>query len=238
MLVFNKLYNSEFIAFKDCYKTCDSYCCSNFLAKSFKILNQNRVVLPLLEQEYLYYKSKGGVQNITQEKKETYTLKNGKKLVLYFLYCECGGLCEPHCMRPLICRIYPYFPLVSLEGKILGFYPASLMDLFFSKKQFHPCTLVRENDTEIKEQLSKSLKPLLESPLYIFAFRALELLAKALQNYLQNTCIDALNAQEREKFLKKLEWSLLSNKAWDNAAFKEAITQEYESVAQLYGDFL
>ena len=68
MLDFNKLYNSEFIAFKDCYKTCDSYCCSNFLGKTFKILSKNRVVLPLLEEEYLYYKSKGGIQNITQEK--------------------------------------------------------------------------------------------------------------------------------------------------------------------------
>ena len=66
MLDFNKLYNSEFIAFKDCYKTCDSYCCSNFLGKNFKILSKNCVILPLLEEEYLYYKSKGRIQNITR----------------------------------------------------------------------------------------------------------------------------------------------------------------------------
>lgn len=238
MLDYDKLYNSEFIAFKDCYKTCDSYCCSNFLGKTFKILSKNRVVLPLLEEEYLHYKSKGGIQNITQEKREIYTLKNGKQLILYFLYCECGGLCQPHAMRPLICRIYPYFPLVSLEGEILGFYPASLMDLFFGKKESHCCTLVREKDAETKEQLTQSLKALLESPLYIFAFRALEILTKTLQKHLNYACIDTLNPQERAGFLKQLEWSLLSNKAWDNAEFKDAITQEYEAVSKRYGDFL
>ncbi len=238
MLDYEKLYNSEFIAFKDCYKTCDSYCCGNFLGKSFKILNQNRVILPLLKEEYLYYKSKGGIKNIRQEKHQTYTLKNGKKLEVYFLYCECGGLCAPHSMRPLICRIYPYLPRVSHQGELLGFYPASLMDLFFSNRGAHSCTLVREHDTTLRAQLAQNLKPLLRIPLYIFIFRALEMLCQTLQEYLGNVCLDVLNEKETKEFLKKLEWCLLSNKAWNNETFKDSISKEYEAIAAKFGDFL
>ena len=74
--------------------------------------------------------------------------------------------------------------------------------------------------------------------LYIFVFRALEILAKTLQKHLNYACIDTLNPQEKAGFLKQLEWSLLSNKAWDNAEFKDAITKEYEAASKLYGDFL
>ncbi len=235
---FDKIYATEFVNFKDCYKSCDSYCCNNFLSKNFKILNSKQVILPLLESEYLYYKSKGGIQNIKDEKSETYVLKNSKKLKLYFLYCECGGLCEPHSLRPLICRIYPYFPLINQKGEILGFYPASLMDLFYSKEEAHCCTLVKENNIELKRQLTQNLKPLLEIPLFIFAFRALEILTKTLQHYLQNKHIDTLEESEKKKFFQKLEWSLLSNKAWNNGQFKDSILKEYEAIAKNFGDFL
>lgn len=238
MLDYENLYNSELIAFKDCYKTCDSYCCSNFLGKSFKILKKNRVILPLLREEYLYYKSKGGIKNICQEKHQTYTLKNGKRLEVSFLYCECGGLCEPHSMRPLICRLYPYLPRVSKRGELLGFYPASLMDLFFSNQSAHYCTLVREHDTELRAQLAQNLKPLLRIPLYIFVFRSLEVLCQTLQEYLNNAHLDTLSQKDRGEFLQKLEWCLLSNKAWDNETFKEKIAQIYAEIAQEFGDFL
>lgn len=232
-----KLYQMEFVHFSDCWKSCDSYCCKNFLGKSFKILNPKRVVLALLEGEYEYYKSKGGIANITEPpKREEFVLKNGKKFVLYFLSCECSGLCNPHSMRPLLCRIYPYFPRLSAKGEILGFFPAALMDLFYSSHLAHPCTLAREHSAELEAQLRENLQILLKIPLFIFVFRAAEVLAKSLQEYLGNVQIDTL--EQKNKFLHKLEWSLLSNKAWNNEKFKESIVQIYMQTAEIYGDFL
>ena len=141
-------------------------------------------------------------------------------------------------MRPLICRLYPYLPRVSYQGELLGFYPASLMDLFFSNENAHYCTLVREHDTELRAQLAQNLKQLLRIPLYIFVFRALEVLCQTLQEYLGNVCLDTLEQETRGEFLQKLEWCLLSNKAWDNEAFKEKTTQIYTEIAQEFGDFL
>ena len=247
MINWEELYKLEFVHFKECYLTCDSYCCKNFLGENFKILNQSAVTLALLEGEYQYYTQKGGIQNITTPaRKEEFTLQNGKKFVLYFLSCECAGLCNPHCMRPLLCRIYPYFPIINTKGKILDFYPASLMDLFFSNKSAHKCTLVREHDTELKAMLRTSLKPLLEIPLFIFVFQAMEILAKSLQKAMQTSCqnhlgdlkVDLLDSRNKELFFKKLEWNLFSRKAWNTASFNTQITQAYTEIAKNFGEFL
>lgn len=232
-----RIYQVNFVDFTDCYLTCEGYCCQNFLGHFFKILNQKSVVLPLLESEYLYYQAKGTIPKITKSKKEVFHLRNGKTFVLHFLFCECGGLCEPHALRPLICRIYPYFPLINAKGEILDFYPASLMDLFYSPSS-HPCTLIREHDKALKEKLLKNFQILLENPLFIFCFLAMELLTKTLQNYLQNPNFTAMNEEEKQRFARKLEWCLLSNKAWDNEKFKAQITKIYEEVKGIWGDFL
>ncbi|WP_299549892.1 hypothetical protein [uncultured Helicobacter sp.] len=242
MIDWEALYKLEFVHFKECYLTCDSYCCKNFLGENFKILNQNAVTLALLEGEYKFYTQKGGIKNITAlARKEEFTLQNGKTFTLYFLSCECAGLCSPHCMRPLLCRIYPYFPIVNARGEILDFYPASLMDLFFSNKQAHKCTLVREHDAELQAMLKTSLKPLLKIPLFIFVFQAMEILAKSLQKTMQNNIgdikVDLLNSSNKDLFFKKLEWNLFSRKAWQSN-FNAQITQSYTEIAKNFGEFL
>lgn len=232
------IYKKDFISFKDCYLTCDGYCCKNFFGSGFKLLNQNAVVLPMLEGEYEYYKNQGGIYNISKEAKREEFSFGDKKLVLYYLSCECRGLCNPHCLRPLICRIYPYFPIVNIQGDILDFYPASLMDLFFGSIKNHQCTLVREYQEELKTQLNESLKEILCYPLFVFIFRLMEIVAKHLQESLQNQCIDSLNEKERAEFLRKLEWNLLSRKAWNNQRFKEKANGIYQEMVAYYGEFL
>ncbi|MDY3114065.1 MAG: hypothetical protein SOW25_07065 [Helicobacter sp.] len=227
------IYKLDFINFTDCYKTCDSYCCKNFLGKHFKILDKEAVILPLLESEFNFYQKKGGISGIKDIKKEVFKLKNQKEFSLYFLTCTCKGLCTPHNLRPLICRIYPYFPCVSTRGEIIGFKAASFMDLFFKDNSFHPCTLVREHSIELQNSLRESLKPLMRYPLLIFSFKALEILAKFLELKMQ----DEANIFS-ESFFKKLEWNLISRKAWSVEACKNEISTSYDEIAKIYGDFL
>ena len=234
----NSIYSKDFVSFKDCYLTCDGYCCKNFFGDYFKLLHKKAVILPMLEGEFLYYKSQGGIQNITQKyRKEEFSFGD-KKLVLYYLSCECGGLCNPHYLRPLICRIYPYFPIVNIYGDILDFYPASLMDLFFSSSANHRCTLVREYQDDLKKQLSESLKELLCYPLFIFIFQLMEILARSLRDSLNHQCIDLLSEKEKVDFLKKIEWNLLRRKPWKQLKFKEETYRIYIEIVAYYGEFL
>lgn len=232
------IYGKDFVSFKDCYLTCDGYCCKNFFGDYFKLLDKKAVILPMLEGEYLYYKSQGGIKNITQKHRKEEFNFGDKKLVLYYLSCECSGLCSPHCLRPLICRIYPYFPIVNIYGDILDFYPVSLMDLFFSSDANHRCTLVREYQEELKKQLNESLKELLRYPLFIFIFRLMEILARALQDSLNYQYIDLLNEREKVDFFKKMEWILLSRKAWKQLNFKKEAHRIYREMVAYYGEFL
>ena len=138
--------------------------------------------------------------------------------------CNCKGLCKPHYMRPLICRIYPFIPKVSFDGECDGFLYASLFDVIYNDTN-HPCTLTRENKEEIFEVLREKLKPLLTEPKLVFAFKVLEILYFNLLEKLDLTKdINTLN--------KKLEFLLLSRKAWRSKEFKQDITQAYEEITK------
>lgn len=225
-MIWDYIYNTEFVAFKDCYLSCNGYCCS--ISKDFSIISN--ITLPLLEEEYNYYKNNSGIQNITEVKKEEFILENGKKFVLYYLICKCSGLCNPHSMRPLICRIYPYIPRVSFDGKIEGFLYASLFDVIYNDTN-HPCTLVKENKKEILETLTHKLQPLMLEPKLIFAFKALEAIYTHLMAKLDLT-------KDLKTVNKKLEFLLLSRKAWNNEVFKKEITRIYCEITRYFGDFL
>ena len=239
--IWKDVYNTEYIYSPNCWKSCNGYCCKNFYGEHYKILDKNGVALPLLASEYAYYKSIGGISNITQPAKQRdFTLNNGKTLSLFLLSCSCGGLCDPHGARPLICRIYPYFPVVNAKGEILDFEYAALMDLFYrNPEESHKCTLVREHAQRVKNELRENLKPLLKSPEIIFVFMTLKLLVDRLKEKMDGYIHD-IPEEKKGRFIQKYEWMILSGKPWRNNDFTQAVTQAYEDVKNAHGgkDFL
>lgn len=235
------IYSREFIFFEKCYETCDGYCCTSEFDVNFS--KRKSIVLPLLESEYEYYKTKGGITNFKNDKvsKETFKIRD-KTFTIYFVYCDCFGLCSPHCMRPLVCRLYPVFPLVDFEGKIQGFYPISFLDLFFSHKKAHKCTLVREHSSELDVQLRNSLQILLKYPMFIFLFKVMEILAKGLQDYMKSQCenifVDLMSEEEKSVFLKKYNLAILLKAPWKNTEFSKQVLNIYDEIVKKYGEFL
>lgn len=240
-VIWQEVYNTEYVKAPECWKTCGGYCCKNFYGEHFNILDKSGVSLPLLEKEYEYYQSIGGIKNITEPaKKRTFKLSNGKSFSIYLLSCNCGGVCEPHGHRPLICRIYPYFPVVDASGTVLDFEYAALMDLFYRDPDSdHKCTLVREQSKRIKQELSISLKPLLRDPEVVFVFRCLKELVDRLKLKM-NGHINTLDEAQLKKFIAKYEWMILSGKPWKDAAFSQRIDTIYDEVKAAFGnkDFL
>ena len=147
---------------------------------------------------------------------------------------------DPHGHRPLICRIYPYFPVVDSKGNIEGFEYAALMDLFYRKPdENHKCTLVREQSVRIKNELSASLQPLLKDPEIVFLFRTLKLLVDRLKKKMDGF-IDELSDEDKKRFIAKYEWMILTGKPWQDASFSAEVTQVYDEVKDCFGgvDFL
>ncbi|MFT6787711.1 MAG: Fe-S-cluster containining protein [Pseudoalteromonas rhizosphaerae] len=236
-----EIYNTEYVNAPECWKTCGGYCCKNFYGEHFNILDKSGVSLPLLENEYEYYKSIGGIKNITTPaKKRTFTLSNGKSFSIYLLSCQCGGLCEPHGHRPLVCRIYPYFPIVDAFGTVIDFEYSALMDLFYrDPDNNHKCTLVREQAIKLKRELTVSMKPLLRDPEVVFIFRCLKELVDRLKEKMGGF-IDTLDESQKKKFIAKYEWMILSGKPWKDPAFSKRIDTIYDEVKAAFGneDFL
>ena len=112
----------------------------------------------------------------------------------------------------------------------------------FYEKSSHPCTLVAQHEDEVKAQLKNSLEPLLKDPLYIFAFRACELLAIYLKNSLKKEfgsyLINEINDENHVKFWQKAEMLLLLRKAWRNQEFYNEICDIHDEIAQIWGEFL
>ncbi len=239
--LWKEVYATEYIYSPDCWKSCNGYCCKNFYGEQYKILDKSGVVLPLLASEYAYYQSIGGISNITAPaKKRDFKLGNGKVLSIYLLSCSCGGLCSPHGARPLICRIYPYFPIVNAQGDIKDFEYAALMDLFYRKpEENHKCTLVREHAERTKKELRENLKPILQSPEIIFTFMTLHLLVNRLKEKM-GEYLDDLPEDKRGRFIQKYEWMILSGKPWSDTQFSSDVTAAYEAVKAAHGgvDFL
>ena len=235
-----QVYQQRWVDVPNCWQTCGSHCCHNFAGDYLTLLEKTAVSLPMTEAEWQYYHAQGGIKNIlTPPKRQDFILTNGRCLTLYFLSCSCHGLCDPHTLRPLICRLYPYFPVVQADGTLDGFDYAALMDSFYQNpQQNHPCTLVREHSEPVQMQLRQDLPLLLGDPLMVFLFQLAKLWIDRFRVVLTPR-LDQLDEAGKSQFYRQYEWHLLSGKPWRNADFKAAVTHTYEQVKQAFGgDFL
>ena len=224
-----EIYDKELIYAPNCWMECDGYCCQNFFGKHFKFLDKESVILPLIEEEYAEYKKRGGIENL-KETKKTIPIKD-KSITLYLLKCQEKGLCNPHQNRPFICRVYPYFPVVSQTGEIIDFTYAALMDNLVSK-EYHKCPLTKEERT--KKEIVKNLGTI-EDPKIIFIFMLTNLLIEHLKKYIPDR-IDSPRSER--KLVAKFEKLILGNKIFKDKSFKDEAAAIYDALVKQYGEFL
>jgi len=201
------------------------------------LLKSSAVILPFFPGEYDYYTSLGGIQSINESPSvQEYALPDGTSYTARFIKCSCAGMCVPHAARPLICRIYPYYPRVDLNGKILGFGHSALMDVLYEAPETnHPCTLVREEKERIQSELRDSLPVLLQYPEFIFVFKVLEIIERELRQHLPKR-IDLLEDNDAVKsFFRNFEWAVLSRKPWATELVATEIGSIYNSLVQEHG---
>lgn len=235
MIDWQALYSRDYILVPDCWQGCGGYCCGNFLAGDTSLPGGNEVVVPFLPGEYAHHLALGGIAQSTRVVSQDYVLPDGSPFTAHFLRCSARGRCEPHGARPLVCRIYPYFPLVDIDGAIEGFEYGSLMDLFFPGPATHPCTLVRESGEEIKARLSRELAPALAHPELVFAFALARLITAALRRSLPGTFDPSAPAEERRAFLRAFEWRVFSRKPWATPEFKEEVARLHAAMTRRHG---
>lgn len=127
----------------ECWKSgCDSFCCNyNRVGKNFKIIKKINEV-PLFPGEYAYLKKNNKLQEGSSIKIFSFSLNNGIKIPVILNWCPLNGKCSNHKYRPVMCRFYPYFPVVDCEGKVEAFERSIPYDLFWEELgEKMPCAI-------------------------------------------------------------------------------------------------
>lgn len=238
MNIFKILHSKEFIFAKECYKTCNSYCCKNPYFKFLSFAKNDNIILPMLEAEFLALNSQIQFKNT---KHITFILKNNKKIKLYFVECDFKGLCSPHNLRPLICKLYPYFPIIDNDGNFIRARESTMYDLFYKDEKNHPCTLIQTNKKDIINQLKITTEEIRKVPIMIFIFKSLQYIDEALQKYFENIFnkkifIDTLDRGGVIEFFKHYEKNSFTMQAFKNQEFIENIISLYNTLEQKHGE--
>ncbi|QAZ69659.1 hypothetical protein [Solidesulfovibrio carbinolicus] len=223
------------VAVKDCWTTCDGYCCKNFLAGELSLPDADKVIVPYLPGEFAYQQTLGGLPESVRAVRQTYVLPDGRPWNVDFLHCTAKGRCDGLFYKPLVCRIYPYFPLVDLDGSIRGFEYCSLMDLFHAGPDAHPCTLARELGQAVQDGLRRSLAPALCFSEIIFAFAMFERIVTALRRAVPGVLDGEPGSEGRGRFLRAYQWQVFSRKPWATPAFAEETAALYAAMTRRHG---
>ncbi|MBZ7987823.1 hypothetical protein [Campylobacter canadensis] len=223
-MFYEKLLNIELIYFKDCYKLdCKGHCCNS---------NKDEdCIIPMLKSEYEFLKDKS---DLKADYNMDFLLNCGKKITIIFAKCNKKGLCK---IRPLACKLYPFYAKTNLNADYLGFEFLSLYDMFYTSNFYHPCSLVKGNFLNLQKQFENNIVLILNEAVMIFIFMSLELLHKYLNIYFKNIYgldFNLNNIKDKKRFFKENNFL----KAWQVDEFKKEFNDLYLKLESKYKDDL
>lgn len=234
----DSLYRREYVSVPDCWKECGGYCCNNFLAGELSLPESDKVVVPFLPGEYAHHVAAGGFPQPGMTVTQHYVLPDGQPWDVHFLRCSAKGKCNANFVKPLVCRIYPYFPVVDLDGGIVDFEYCSLIDLFHPEVSVHPCYIVREEGHAVQERLRVVLAEALVYPEIVFAFAMFKRITDALRRALPGTFDAKAEPGERRKFLRAFQWQIYSRKPWITPEFRKEVSILHAAMVKRHGRLL
>lgn len=222
-----------------CWTQCGGYCCGNFHG----IGGQNEVVIPLFPGEDALHASTP-LRGRVRYSSRSFTLPDGHKTSVTFLHCSCGGACQPHSHRPLICRLYPYFPVCDVQGLLTGIDACSLADIFYQEiTGQQKCPVFAADILDSNPDFAQSLRVILQNPQNILFIMAINLVCQHLHMALRpcvGTPAKHLKKQETVDFgndllKKQFSMMLFTLSPWKTAAFRDDFQTLCVSLQQRYG---
>jgi hypothetical protein len=124
------------------WERCDSHCCTMGRLLRPYDPGTDLVALPIPAPEYAYLRSISPSRSQWPEQPRALDIRlSDYALTLYMQPCNLGGACEA-ALRPLICRLYPYVPLLDDELRVSAVMNASALDLLWESRGLtDPCLM-------------------------------------------------------------------------------------------------
>lgn len=223
-----------------CWEESNSYCCtSNSEHFSFRLIEKNAAPLVYLKSEWDYCVEHGRMQKGFEDaaREIRFEYAPGRTIHIITTYCRLSGICTYPEFRPLICRLYPFFPRVSLmERKVVGYVYGSVLDQFWDALGLkHPCYLVQKKK-DLCYRSIKGIEPLLVNPAVLFLFKAVEVFSDRLIVDFKKRYPELFELPP-EEFFRKWEMIYLTGRAFDKDGLKNDLAGLDERVRELYGHF-
>ncbi|MFK7959747.1 MAG: hypothetical protein AB8G96_04410 [Phycisphaerales bacterium] len=237
-----RLYGHALTYVEQCWEKyeCGSYCCcTNHEDFTFRFIQSGQAWLPLLPMEKTYLESIDKLQDDGPGHMRRYAIEfsPGREAAIYMMRCRNAGNCR-HCEhRPLICRIYPYFPVPSPGGDIERLMPSSIFDVAMHlKEQAIGCPILAEPRPDLEQQVLERYGVLFEHPHIIFGFRAAATMMDVMVEHLRRDHGEILRAETGE-FWSQWEMLFLTGALFPKDVLAARIRADYEAVAAVWGDF-
>ncbi len=234
-----QIHKETFFTSDKCWTKCNGgYCCSNnhpdFVVLRF--IPMHGTTLLYMEDEYNYLLKKAKVPS---DQPRSLSLDFGAEKPLRVIYTPCHhkGECKDIIEPPLLCKLYPIIPVISIDGHMEELYPASIFDLTFkSRNEQIPCAIKNECADFFNSE--PHLLQLLKHPYIILYSRA----AKAFADVYMRRLKDDKNLMTLSKkdFWQMWENKYLSRQIMDKNAMddlKQNVAETYENLKKQYKGF-
>lgn len=230
----------SYVGLKDCWRECDSYCCkTNHPDFSFRFIQSDRVQLPMSPSEYRFLRDRDKLQDTDRGSITTHSIEFSpeKKATVYMMRCTLGGRCRYPEFRPLICKVYPYFPVPRPEGGIEKLALGSVFDVARSlKDEVKGCPVLARDLPEIREKALARFAILFEHPHLIFYFRIGQTLMDIMKETLLKEHPEIIELPVSE-FFRQWEVLYMTKQLFAPDKVAARFAQEYEAVRDIWGDF-
>lgn len=239
-----EIHGQRFLHEDQCWTTCNGgFCCSNNHPDfQFQLIPTNGTTIIYLEEEYAWMSRHGTVP--TQDSFGTvantlsFDFGGPQPLSLIQLPCRLLGKCQGVIDKPLLCKIYPMFPVLGIDGQLEDICASSIFELTMALKKFPtPCTVVDKRKIYLDRWRARpDILESLRHPYLILYFQAAKHFAGIYAEKLLAS--DKLRDLTGKEFWKTWELEYLLGELFDATQFATKVRDTYEQLVAHYGSFL
>ncbi len=232
-----RVYDLDLVYQADCWKLCgDAHCCSFTRHKTrFKILGKKPFQeLPLLPGEHEFMRSQGWLAQFQdyEHKRVEVALDDRRAIHVESIVSYRAGCACDHATRPTICRLYPLFPVLDLEGRVTGIEP--FFGVYEELEQLEQIARACELRSLPFDQLGiffELISRLAVSPVHLFYLHAYRLAKRHAFDRLR----DKLAAEPQSAF-GLFEWQTLRERVFDKKGIRAELASLADAFEARYGE--
>jgi hypothetical protein len=217
----------------ECYKDCDSFCCTYKSIVAHTSFIKNLATLFLTVDEFNYLSGSGRLQPDLKYTPVKIEVSDNVKFQVYTSKCTYEGMCPEHKFRPFFCKLYPAYPQIGINGEISSYSKGKI----WQEKIFDqtPCTIHADSLVNMNTEIIA--REFFNEPKNIFYFKCIEIL----NTYIEKKIMQLKKKEPgiaNEQLIEKIEIMYLKNKLLEFEKINKEVEILYDEMLSFWGSNL